>query len=329
MKNIIGLLILSLIVNTQAGKKMIIHSSGSNTEYIVAMVDSITFEELDSVLGKMKLIYAKDSSFIMGSEAGDEDEKPVHIVNFTYDFWMDSTEVTQKEYKDLMSDPTYGYENFIVPPWHDSVGLGDNYPAYNLGWNNAMLYCNARSKAADRDTVYQYITVHGSSGMITGYKILKINYDANGFRLPTEAEWEYAARGGSSTDFYWGKDFNPYPITIADSSEVDEYAIWHRNSYSHGSSSINYGTQEVATKAPNRFGLYDMIGNVWECCNDKNGDYSVGTIIDPIGPEYGSNYIIRGGSWKSESNELISGYRNNTYPTHRNSEIGFRVVCRK
>lgn len=306
MKNIIGLLILSLIVNTQAGKKMIIHSSGSNTEYIVAMVDSITFEELDSVLGKMKLIYAKDSSFIMGSEAGDEDEKPVHIVNFTYDFWMDSTEVTQKEYKDLMSDPTYGYENFIVPPWHDSVGLGDNYPAYKVNWHEAVLYCNALSKKNGLDTVYSY---NGYSGNFTGLLRLsniKVDYSKNGYRLPTESEWEYSCRATTTTDHYWGN------------ATADDYA-WYNN---NGDST----SHEVSGKLPNKFGLYDMSGNVGEWCNNDTYGYTSEEKTNPKSIIFQENISVRSGGYLGPVSSITSYKRYTNASMISYNWIGFRVV---
>lgn len=256
----------------------------------------------------MKLIPAKDSTFSMGSNNGQSDEKPVHTVRFTYDFCMDSTEVTQKKYNAVMSDPTYGYVNYAAPDWRVSTGIGDNYPAYFVNWYDAALYCNALSKAAGKDTVYIYDKITGTPGNKCRLSNIKVSYNANGFRLPTEAEWEYAARARTITTFYWG------------SSLEGEYCWYYSNS--------GMTSHEVAGKKPNKFGLYDMSGNLFEICNDWFHEYNENEAVDPVGPDNGSYYISRGGGWNCQSSFLRSSYRGSHHSNLVSDDTGFRVVYR-
>lgn len=219
-------------------------------------------------------------------------------------FWMDRTEVTQKEYGDVMSAT---YSGFSAPSWYSSYGVGDNNPAYNVNWYDAVLYCNARTKASgSSDTVYSYTSISGTPGNDCGLGGLSIDLSKQGYRLPTEAEWEYACRGGTTTDYYWG------------SNSIDDYAWYSGNS---GSS-----THPVAQKLPNAYGLYDMSGNVWESCNDWYGSYSSGSATNPTGPSSGSSRVRRGGGWDGFASDLRSAYRGYYLPDYEYYGSGFRVV---
>jgi uncharacterized repeat protein (TIGR02543 family) len=258
----------------------------------------------------MVRIPARDSSFLMGNDVnfpilvnnatGYTCETPLHTVKFSYDFMMDSTEVTQLEYASLMAK-TYNSPKFNCPRW-DS-GSGDKYPAYNMNWYDAVLYCNARTlQSGTSDTVYSYTNIAQVPGCGSTLIDLRIDLSKRGFRLPTEAEWEYACRAGSKTDFYWGKDYDSllYPISAADSNQIDSFIVWPRNSSEKGVGDPDYGTHRVAQKLANAFHLYDMIGNVWEWCNDRFGSdyYSNSPIDDPMGPEIGGYRVTKGGSWR-------------------------------
>jgi formylglycine-generating enzyme required for sulfatase activity len=260
------------------------------------------------VIKGMVLIPAAGISFSMGREAsGRGNEKPVHTVSFTRDFYIDTTEVTQKKYDSLMMA---AYDTaYETPAWTDSVGVGDNYPAYRNAWFDAAFFCNALTKAAGRnDTVYDYSEVNGTIGNDGVMIGLVKNFTKSGYRLPTEAEWEYACRAGTETAYYWGDD----------SLDADEYAWYLGNS----------GTKAhpVAQKKPNYFGLYDMSGNLWEWCNDFNAGYPSEPVTDPTGPVIGPDRILRGGCWFHSAFKVRSDYRYNAYLGYPDKYFGFRCV---
>jgi formylglycine-generating enzyme required for sulfatase activity len=243
----------------------------------------------------MKFIPARDSSFEMGSTTGETDEMPVHTVTFTYGFFIDSTEVTQGQYSSLMA---------VTP----SAFSGSTSPVEMVNWHDAALYCNARSKAEGSDTVYSYSSISGTAGNDCVLNGLHIDLSKDGYHLPTEAEWEYACRGGTTTDYYWGTD------------SVADYA-WY-----FGGNGTE--THPVAEKWPNAFGLYDMSGNVWEWCNDWHGSYAADTTTDPSGPASGTTRVLRGGAFDSGATTLRSARRNDFDPSSRNNNRGFRCVRR-
>jgi formylglycine-generating enzyme required for sulfatase activity len=128
------------------------------------------------------------------------------------------------------------------------------------------------------------------------------------YRLPTEAEWEYACRAGTRTKYSFGDD----------ESELGDYA-WH-------ASNSGNTTHPVGGKKPNPCGLYDMHGNVWEWCQDWHGDYPSGAVTDPTGPSSGSYRVLRGGSWNYFSEDCRSAYRYWYTPDYRGLNLGFRVL---
>jgi formylglycine-generating enzyme required for sulfatase activity len=203
-------------------------------------------------------------TFQMGGQSGNTD--PIHQVTISYDYYIDSTEVTQADYLALGPDPTV---NTSLP----------NNPVEELSWYMAALYCNKRSLRDGYDTVYSYLSISGTARVLIG---LTIDLTKNGYRLPTEAEWEYACRAGTTTEFFWGD--------AADDNTVMLYAWMCHNSGN------NTAAHPVATKLSNGWGIYDLAGNVWEWCNDWYGDYSTGKYIDPIGPMDGVARVLRGGS---------------------------------
>jgi uncharacterized protein (TIGR02145 family) len=233
-------------------------------------------------------------TFLMGSDSGTSAEKPVHGVTIS-PFWMDSTEVTQADYLTFMG---LSPASFIGDP---------RLPVETVTWFDAVLYCNQRSKQNRRDTVYSYTSVIGTArDGHTGLGNLAINYAANGYRLPTEAEWEYACRAGSTTSYYWGSD------------TADKYAWYSTNS--------SGTTNPVATKQPNAWGLYDMSGNVWEMCNDWDSAYSSAAQTDPQGASSGSVRVTRGGGLDRSAQYLRSAARNAISPGgYLGNDVGFRV----
>ncbi len=136
------------------------------------------------------------------------------------------------------------------------------------------------------------------------------------FRLPTEAEWEFAARGGNSSQGY----------KYAGSNTIGDVAWYYDNSCALGSSSPDYGTHPVATKSPNELGLYDMSGNVWEWCQDWYGSYSSSAQTDPVGPSSGSNRVERGGSWNNNARVCRVAFRRSSTPSIRLNYLGLRLA---
>jgi formylglycine-generating enzyme required for sulfatase activity len=253
------------------------------------------------------MISIPGGTFLMGCTQ--LEATPIHSVTLSA-FKISNTDVTQSEY-------------LRVTGKNPSLFKGDNLlPVENVTWFDAVLYCNMRSKLELKDTVYSFSAISGTPGDgCSGLSNLQINFTKNGYRLPSEAEWEYACRAGTTTDFYWGGSYPP--ITAADTMELNSNAVWHRNSNDH--------TWPVGSKKPNAWGLYDMVGNVWQWLNDWNGTYTSAAQTDPTGPASGIARIARGGSYSILDSDLLlrSAIRNGGwYPTDRGYIIGFRVVHR-
>lgn len=225
----------------------------------------------------MVKIPAKDSTFVMGAPASIwngvklSNEQPVHNVTFSKDYYMDTTEVTYAQYVPLMRE---NYAVNISP----SVLDMPNSVIYDINWYDAILYCNARSKQELKDTVYTYTAINGTAGHRCTLENVEYDFTKDGYRLPTEAEWEYACRAGTKTTFFWG-----------DESYL-EYC-WPQ----HQHDDPRTYPKAFALKKPNNFGLYDMNGNVWEMVNDWYGEYPSEPQTDPTGPSTGNAKVVRGG----------------------------------
>jgi len=215
---------------------------------------------------------------------GNSNELPVHEVTLN-SFYIGQYEVTQAEYESLMGSN----------PAHDN-GIGDNYPVYWVTWYNAVEYCNALSI---------------QEGLTPCYDLSdwSCDFSEDGYRLPTEAEWEYAARGGVN----WTDNYRYSGTT----DNLGNYA-WYNGSQSH----------EVGTKLPNQLDIYDMSGNVSEWCNDwsLSSYYSSSPANNPTGPDSGSLRVIRSGGWVSNANYCRVANRGYGYPDVSYSMIGFRIL---
>ena len=232
------------------------------------------------------LVFVEGGTFQMGSKDGESDEKPVHSVTVK-SFSIAQYEVTQKEWVEIMGS-------------NPSKFKGDTLPVENVSWFNAVEYCNRRSQKEGLKHVYS------GSGDST-----LCDWDANGYRLPTEAEWEYAARGGN-------KDSLSYDFS--GSNDVNSVAWYWSNSKAN--------TKPVGTKQPNSLGLYDMSGNVYEWCWDRYSDnyYKKSPSDNPRGPVKGSERVRRGGGHNSFTQDQRVTYRDDVSPSSRSSNLGFRVV---
>ena len=265
------------------------------------------------VCGMREMVLIPAGTFQMGSEAGSSRDKPVHQVTITKDFYMGKYEVTQAEYEK--------YCNYGEDEPSSSYGDGDNYPAYYVSWYDALVYCNKRSVAEGLKPCY---SIDGSTDpkdwetvptlSNSTWNAVVCDWNANGYRLPTEAEWEYAARAGDNT-----VDSLTYSGT-SDVNELGKYAWYESNS--------NDATHEVGTKLPNAYGLYDMSGNVWEWCwNWFTNSYNTGTEggSDPTGASSGDSRVLRDGSWYNFSDRCAVSCRSYVSPDDRGI-LGFRVV---
>jgi len=227
-------------------------------------------------------VLVEGGTFMMGSTKGDSDEKPVRRVTVR-DFLISKYEVTQALYERVMGS-------------NPSRFKGDaNRPVENVTWYDAVNFCNALSRLEGLTPAY---TISGNS--VTWIE------SANGYRLPTEAEWEYAARGGNQSRGF----------KYSGSDDPGEVAWYDGNSGNK--------TQPVGRKKPNELGLYDMSGNVWEWCWDWYGDYGSASSTDPKGPSSGQYRVLRGGSWYDYARNLRTANRYGNIPGRRHYLSGFR-----
>jgi len=245
------------------------------------------------------MVLVEKGSFTMGDTwgDGDSDEKPTHKVTFTYDFHIGKYEVTFEEY-DAFWEAT-GRGN----PGDQGWGR-ETRPIINVSWNDAIAYCNWLSEKEKLPKAYD------SNGNLLD-KDGRVTTDITkvvGYRLPTEAEWEYAARGGNRSRGY----------KYSGSDNVDDVAWYNSNSGSK--------TQKVGNKAPNELGIYDMSGNVREWCSDWYGSYSSSAQTNPYNNS-GSYRVVRGGSWIAYATLTRVAYRYSISPAQTISYLGFRI-CR-
>ncbi len=232
------------------------------------------------------MIHVPGGTFMMGSNEKEDDEQPVHQVTLS-PFYIGKYEVTQAEWKEVMGR-------------NPSFSKGDNLPVEQVSWFDAVDYCNKRSVKEGLTPCYS-----GSGDNIS------CDWGANGYRLPTEAEWEHAARGGNKSQGY----------AYSGSNDIGSVAWYWLNS--------DIETHEVGTKAANELGIYDMSGNVFEWCWDwyAFGYYAQGPGRNPKGAGSGSGRVLRGGYFGNDAYSCTVSYRGNYGATDSSDAIGFRI-CR-
>ena len=221
-------------------------------------------------VGPFGFVWIPPGTFVMGSPVGEEGREPdevQHTVTLTQGYWLSDHEVTQAEYQSVVGS-------------NPSNWKGESLPVETVSWDDAVAYC---TKLTERER---------AAGRITAQQA---------YRLPTEAEWEYAARAGTTGARY---------------GELDAIGWWSGNSGNQ--------THPVKQKAPNAWGLHDMVGNVWEWCSDWYGDYPTVAVTDPTGPSSGSGRVVRGGSWFNDAGRVRSAYRDGIVLGDRDVTVGFR-----
>ncbi|NCC53719.1 MAG: formylglycine-generating enzyme family protein, partial [Spartobacteria bacterium] len=229
---------------------------------------------------KLEIVYIAPGSFEMGSNNGGNDEKPVHTVRISEPYWMGKYEVTQREYQQVMGE-------------NPSKFKGTRNPVEEVSWNKAVEFCRKLTEQEQR----------------TGR--LPAEYE---YTLPSEAQWEYAARGGEKSKGY----------VYAGSDSIGEIAWYNGNSGSK--------THEVGGLKANELGLYDMSGNVWEWCMDKwHGSYNGAPTDGSVWLSGNSSgRVLRGGCWGNSAGYCRSANRGSDAPAYANLGLGFRVaVVRK
>ncbi len=224
----------------------------------------------DKPVGPTGFVWIAPGTFVMGSllsEADRNSDEAQHTVTLTQGFWLSDHETTQAEYEAVMGN-------------NPSFRKGESLPVEQVSWDDAVAYCQ---KLTERERAARRITAQLA------------------YRLPTEAEWEYAARAGKTGARY---------------GELDAIAWYEGNS--------EYKTHAVKQKAANAWGLYDITGNVWEWCGDWYGNYPTGSVTNPMGPSSGFSRVSRGGSWNYDAGYARSAFRDRFPPVGWNDDLGFR-----
>ena len=227
----------------------------------------------------MEFVKIEPGTFMMGSpfgESGRDDDEKEHSVTLSRGFYMQTTEVTQGQWQAVMGTLPWSGNKYVCD--------ADNNPAVYVSWNDAQEFIK-RVNNEEGDSKY---------------------------RLPTEAEWEYACRAGSKTRFYFGSS----------DKKIGGYAWYDKNVRDTGEKYAH----RVGSKKPNAWGLYDMHGNVWEWCHDWDGEYPSNSVIDPKGPKSGSYRVLRGGSWYDSPSYIRAAGRSGNDPSSRSHNGGFRLV---
>ncbi|HVC97017.1 MAG TPA: SUMF1/EgtB/PvdO family nonheme iron enzyme [Pirellulales bacterium] len=267
----------------------------------------------------MTMVEIAPRKFTMGTAEkwGNDFDKAAHEVTLTRAFYVADREVTAEQFRRCFDD-SRNPESKKLQEWREKFeqyrrfSPAPDCPAVSMTWFEALLYCNWLSLREGRRPCYEPL------GEKTKVKLLneeyyldewRCDFTADGYRLPTEAEWECAARAGSGGHFCFGGDEELLP----------QYARFIVNGKSR--------TWPGGTKLPNAWGMFDMHGNVWEWCWDWMGSYGAGAAADPTGPSQGSGRVVRGGSFNHSATDCRTANRIEYLPAFRSIYYGFRVCC--
>ncbi|MFM8214022.1 MAG: formylglycine-generating enzyme family protein [Pirellula sp.] len=237
-------------------------------------------KEITNSIG-MKLVLIPKGTFMMGSPESEEarrKDETQHGVTIRKDYYLGVYEVTQAQYEKVIGKNPSHFQGAIVG--NENADL----PVEKVSWDDAVEFCKKLSELPEEK----------KAGRV--------------YRLPTEAQWEYACRAGSKTAYSFDDEEGLLP----------EHGWFNRNSSDR--------IHTVGLLEPNAWGLYDMHGNVWEWCSDWYGEYPTGAVSDPTGPKEGSSRVLRGGSWFIEAAYCRSAFRDWFNPSSRLFNLGFRVA---
>jgi formylglycine-generating enzyme required for sulfatase activity len=232
----------------------------------------------------LTMVWIPAGTFMMGRYPGEQDsysdEDPQHQVTLTHGFWLGKYELTKRQWTAVMGTTPWSGQDYVLDD--------PDSPAVYMSWDDAQVFMTALN-----------------------------TYTGQTFRLPSEAEWEYACRAGTTTRFYWGDD--------ASYADIGNYAWYEGNAWNAGEQYAHV----VGLKLPNAWGLYDMSGNVWEWCQDWYGGYPSGAVIDPQGASTSTYRVLRGGGWTGNGRYCRSALRYWSYPGARGSSMGSGSVDRR
>lgn len=283
----------------------------------IVLFTLLTFK-LAFISAQSAMVEIPAGQYQMGSRAGDQDEQPEHTVKISA-FQMARTETTWGEFRAFVAatgyntdaekrGASYSWDSLgwhLIPGvcWrHDERGKlrmpgQEQFPVVHVSWNDAAHFCNWRSRQEHLQAVYTFLA-----------DTVFIDFNADGYRLPTEAEWEYAA-GRLNAGLFSGK------------GPVDSLA-WH-------SGNARHRAHPVGQKRPNQLGLFDLTGNVWEWCQDYySKDYYAQSKNrnDPTGPLPGDERVLRGGSWNNTPRHCRNTNRSSRFPDFSDGNVGFRIA---
>jgi formylglycine-generating enzyme required for sulfatase activity len=228
----------------------------------------------------MEMVWIKSGTFMMGSPSSEvgryDDEGPQHEVTITQGFYLGKYQLTMEQWTSVMGTRPWSGQDYAVD---DS-----RHPAVMISWEDVQSFIGKLNQGEASEV----------------------------YRLPTEAEWEYACRAGTTTRWSFGDD----------ETQLGEYAWYDDNAWNVGEEYVH----EVGTRLPNPWGLYDMHGNVWEWCWDWYGSYSSGAQVDPVGPASGSYRVFRGGNFRNSALDTRSAVRRRSTPEDRSISVSARLV---